>query len=262
MSRLTWTSERDFTVGAVAYRVTNPHPDEGDAPLGDALMILKPRDVIERYEALIATDQPRTVLELGIFAGGSTALLSQISDAERLVALDFTSRPCEPLERFIATQGAADRVRTFYGIDQANSAQLDEVMAAGFGELDGSIDLIIDDASHLEAQTRASFNRLFPYLRPGGAYVIEDWSWPHQGLPHPDRRYQDAVPLSVLVCELVLAAACRPNVIAQVVIDDQWALIRRGPADLNPERFDISSYFDALAAEMVERMSRARTLSP
>jgi hypothetical protein len=35
---------------------------------------------------------------------------------------------------------------------------------------------VIDDASHLLDPTRASFNVPFPLVRPGGVYVIEDWS--------------------------------------------------------------------------------------
>ena len=38
-------------------------------------------------------------------------------------------------------------------------------------------DLIIDDASHLYSETKTSFETLFPQLRPGGLYIIEDWSW-------------------------------------------------------------------------------------
>jgi predicted O-methyltransferase YrrM len=259
MSRLTWTSEHHFTVDGVAYRVADLYPGEGaDAQPGE-MVILKPRDVIERHEALVTADRPRTILELGIFAGGSTALLAQIAQPDRLVALDHTPTACRPLERFIADHDLSDRVRTFYGIDQADADQLDRVVAEGF---DGPIDLVIDDASHLEAQTRASFNRLFPRIRPGGAYVIEDWSWPHTRFPHPNPSYQDVTPLSALVCELVLAAACRPQVVAQVVVDDQWTLVRRGPRELDPAHFRISTYFDPVGAEMVERMSLTRTLAP
>src|SRR4029077_11377083 len=39
----------------------------------------------------------------------------------------------------------------------------------------GSIDVVIDDASHLYGPTRRSFEILFPLLKPGGAYIIEDW---------------------------------------------------------------------------------------
>ena len=42
--------------------------------------------------------------------------------------------------------------------------------------MDGEpLDLVIDDASHLYGPTMASFEVLFPRLRPGGLYVIEDW---------------------------------------------------------------------------------------
>lgn len=40
-----------------------------------------------------------------------------------------------------------------------------------------SLDLVIDDASHLLTPSTATFNPLFPCPRPGGLHVIEDWSW-------------------------------------------------------------------------------------
>jgi hypothetical protein len=46
----------------------------------------------------------------------------------------------------------------------------------------------------------------FPHLRPGGEYLIEDWSWTHTSLRlqrgHP-------APLTNLIVELVIAAARR-----------------------------------------------------
>lgn len=38
----------------------------------------------------------------------------------------------------------------------------------------GRPDIIIDDASHMNSKTIQSFKHLFPWLRPGGIYVIED----------------------------------------------------------------------------------------
>ena len=45
--------------------------------------------------------------------------------------------------------------------------------------VDESIDLVIDDASHLYVETKASFEELFPRLRPGGLFIIEDWASGH-----------------------------------------------------------------------------------
>jgi hypothetical protein len=48
-------------------------------------------------------------------------------------------------------------------------------------------DLIVDDASHSGELTRATFGLLWPLIRPGGFYVIEDWMvglpgiWPEYG---------------------------------------------------------------------------------
>lgn len=42
-------------------------------------------------------------------------------------------------------------------------------------EFDAPLDLVIDDASHLYEPTRTSFDALFPLLRPGGLYIVEDW---------------------------------------------------------------------------------------
>ena len=53
-----------------------------------------------------------------------------------------------------------------------------DLAQTGFG-LKLQLDLVIDDASHLLPETTASFNVLFPRLRAGGLFVIEDWSWQH-----------------------------------------------------------------------------------
>lgn len=39
----------------------------------------------------------------------------------------------------------------------------------------GPIDIVIDDASHDPVLTRRSFDLLWPSVRPGGVYIIEDW---------------------------------------------------------------------------------------
>lgn len=60
-------------------------------------------------------------------------------------------------------------VRVFRG-DMGNPADLDDVV-----KITGSpIDVIIDDASHASHHQQIAFKTLFPYLSPGGYYIIED----------------------------------------------------------------------------------------
>jgi hypothetical protein len=61
-----------------------------------------------------------------------------------------------------------DRIRIFKG-SQVDAAFLDEVVK----EI-GEIDIIIDDGSHINEHVIETFKLLFPKLKDGGIYVIED----------------------------------------------------------------------------------------
>ncbi|PJE24766.1 MAG: hypothetical protein CK431_04390 [Mycobacterium sp.] len=52
---------------------------------------------------------------------------------------------------------------------QADAAALAEMHAVS-----GDFDIIIDDASHVSSLTIRSFEILWPFVKPGGYYVIED----------------------------------------------------------------------------------------
>jgi len=71
----------------------------------------------------------------------------------------------------------ADRIAAVPGVDQADAARLSGLLDRYFS--DRTVDLAIDDASHLYGPTRTAFEVVFPYLRPGGIYLIEDWGWAH-----------------------------------------------------------------------------------
>ena len=74
------------------------------------------------------------------------------------------------------------RIMTIQG-DQSDAAFLDEL-----GRQLGPFDVIIDDGSHLNDHVQISFHALFPHVRPGGLYVVEDLQtayWPSWG-GHPD----------------------------------------------------------------------------
>ncbi|MFE4973653.1 hypothetical protein ACFRAR_16265 [Kitasatospora sp. NPDC056651] len=53
--------------------------------------------------------------------------------------------------------------------DQSDPAQLLDI-----AERHGPFDIVIDDGSHVNEHIRTTFRALYPHVRPGGLYVIED----------------------------------------------------------------------------------------
>jgi len=57
------------------------------------------------------------------------------------------------------------------------------------------LDVLIDDASHLQRNQQANLGRLFPFVRPGGLYVVEDMhcsfitGYDTKPYPSPDTTY-------------------------------------------------------------------------
>jgi SAM-dependent methyltransferase len=171
-----------------------------------------------------------------------------LAEPRKLIAIDNEPQRLEALDEFLEARGATDTVRPYYDVDQADADRLREIISA---ELDHEpLDLVIDDASHHYDLTRASFEALFPRLRPGGLYIIEDWN--------ADPRFMDAVvkalqegrsgppagpdagatvterdPLCRIALELALAAASAHTAVAEVTLDAQVITITRGDAELD-----------------------------
>lgn len=149
------------------------------------------------------------------------------------------SRPT--LGDYLARDGLAESLRVYDDVDQADRERVAAIVQEEFGT--EQLDLVIDDCSHLYAPTCASFNELFPRLRPGGVYVIEDWSWAHTPGEEHDLEgwWPDEVPLTRLVFELVLALPYAPGVISDLAVHDRSLRVTRGAAEIHPGQFDISA---------------------
>lgn len=81
-----------------------------------------------------------------------------------------------------ATHLDNDRVTT-YILDQGDRAQLD-----GFiDKAGGDFDVIIDDGSHRPDHQQVTFAALFPHLKRGGLYIIEDLMRNGKGDPNHGR---------------------------------------------------------------------------
>lgn len=61
-----------------------------------------------------------------------------------------------------------DRLRIFVG-DQKNIAVLDDIV-----DVSGPLDVVFDDGSHQAEDQQATIRHLWPRLKHGGLYVIED----------------------------------------------------------------------------------------
>jgi predicted O-methyltransferase YrrM len=225
------------------------------------LPVAKDREQIDRYLRLGEGLHPQVIVELGVQRGGSTALLHALYQPRRLVAIELEREPPPALSGYIARLGLEEVVKPHYGVDQADRDAVASIMAA---ELGGEpIDLVIDDASHLLEPSRVSFETLFPLVRPGGLYVIEDWNADHivaDGFAaiaadadqpgHADlvaalRRAHAAEPvphvrLIRLALELVLARASSRDVIREVTVMNNWVVVRRGDEPIDPASFRLA----------------------
>jgi predicted O-methyltransferase YrrM len=170
----------------------------------------------------------KNILEVGIWDGGSAAFWFEYFKPEKYVAIDKQKkRDSQYFQRYKNSRGLEDRLKTYWGTDQADPENLRQIVKTDFG---GSVDLVFDDASHFYEKTKASLELLFPLLRPGGFYVIEDWAWSHwpecQSADHP--YFRNSVALTDLVFALVEAIGSSRNVIAAFSVFRKFAVIERG----------------------------------
>jgi len=104
-------------------------------------------------------DTPIRLLEIGIADGGSVRTWKRYFPLAEIHGLDNWQDVRRP--------GDLGGITVWTG-NQADTAFLQDVVAGG------DFDIIIDDGSHNAADVRASFEFLWPHVRPGGWYVIED----------------------------------------------------------------------------------------
>jgi predicted O-methyltransferase YrrM len=242
---LNWKSEDEFTVGETRFRALPPDVffDGVDfKPRENEFFVFKTRALVERHAALVQELKPERILELGFFQGGSTVFFAELARPSRLAVLDRASMQegMDAVREYAARRELEGVVHTYPEVDQADRPRLAELVADAFeGE---PLDLVIDDCSHFYEPTRASFNELFPRLRPGGVYVIEDWRWAHTpvGSEAPEGFYPDQVPLTRLLFEIVLGIPGIPDLITGISIEPDMAIITRGEAEVDPASFEVA----------------------
>mmetsp|Transcript_32287 Transcript_32287/g.72882 ORF Transcript_32287/g.72882 Transcript_32287/m.72882 type:complete len:305 (+) Transcript_32287:25-939(+) len=110
------------------------------------------------------------ILEIGGASPSLRAWLDYFSAPMLVQGIAFMPSPEERLSACASMEERLCSLVDLRHVDQANLTALDEFAAA---DPDGW-DVIIDDGSHVPLHMLSSFKRLFPRLRPGGLYIIED----------------------------------------------------------------------------------------
>jgi len=142
------------------------------------------------YEELFAPlrDRPLRILEVGVRDGGSLLLLARYFERARLLGVDIRP-PTEAFQAHLQETGLDERVSVRLGSQDDRSFLTNAIRECLGGD---TVDLVIDDASHLYRPTRATFEHVFTnHLRSGGLYLLEDWGcgyWPKWRDGHPGGR--------------------------------------------------------------------------
>jgi len=116
-------------------------------------------EIYARYFASLK-EQPIKFLEIGIYKGNSVKLWENYFKNADLHFMDITLEKVEYFSQrshyHIANQASPQDLRRF------------------IEETRGNFDVILDDGGHTMIQQVMSFKYLFPHVKSGGLYIIED----------------------------------------------------------------------------------------
>lgn len=240
-----WVSDNKFIVDGLEFGGDLASYTEVTTP--DRVVILKNSWLLRQYLDHFAAHEVKNLFELGIWQGGSPLFYGLATDARKVVAVDLISNASPPpgqemrhfknpaIDEIIARRGLGDRVKLHFGISQDDRAAVTAVMDKEFG--DEKIDLVIDDASHYYELSRKSFEIVFPRLREGGIYIIEDWQWAHMDAEEYQsrRKFGDKPALTNLIFELLIAYGGHPDLFWNIIVRDWFVAIQKGSRALAPD---------------------------
>ena len=134
----------------------------------------------------------RNVTEVGVATGQSLKVWHDYFPSAAICGIDvFNGEGVEQNEKRVWSELAHfKRVQLF----RANSQQENSVAALGLAP--ASMDIVIDDGDHTFAGQERTLQVMWPYVRPGGYYVIEDIDWDRDGdrkaypILHTPERFQ------------------------------------------------------------------------
>lgn len=207
----------------------------------DTVALLKDRRFLEFYLDLMA-DKPQSIFELGFFQGGMPLFLADTIAPKSIVAVDWNA-PSKNLLGLIERSKLSTVIDLIGNVDQADTKRIRAILDERFGS--EPLDVIIDDCSHYYPQTKACFEALFGYLRPGGKYIIEDWAWTHwPGTPWQTNEspFFGMESMTNLIFELTMAMGSDHNKISGINIHSHaCVVVTRGENLVHKEPIDLGT---------------------
>jgi cephalosporin hydroxylase len=110
------------------------------------------------------------VCEVGVAGGGSLEMFQQLFPLGLVCGVD------QAAEGELIDMATGSRTHWPDGTRSIISGQSDPALPGRLREISPEWDLIVDDASHVGELTMATFQLLWPLVKPGGYYVVEDWN--------------------------------------------------------------------------------------
>ncbi|MBN2319617.1 MAG: class I SAM-dependent methyltransferase [Acidobacteria bacterium] len=224
---------------------------------GDCFMFYKTRALVDQYEKYfsgIPGFKAENVFELGIWDGGSAAFWFEFFEPGKHVGADVQNKTDSPyFVKYVEDRDIRDRLKIYWNTDQTDRNRLLDIYRREFNE---PLDCVIDDASHLYGHTKESFETLFPLLRPGGIYIIEDWAWAHWKSHHDiNHPFSREIPLTRLIVELAEAVGTDSGIISDLSVHQGFTVVERAPGgNIVPGEFHLDDFiarmpkFEAQAA--------------
>ena len=196
---------------------------EAHRTTSERVVVLKGPLYFEFYANLIRKNDVSSVLELGIWQGGSAILLALMFPHLKIVAIDI-AEPNWAIHDWIDRLRLRDRLKLYFGTSQDDEAAIQSIMGA---ELPDGVDLVIDDASHFYEMSLRSFEIIFPRLRPLGHYVVEDWAWAHHDGDWQTNKWVAKPALTNLIFKLVMLLGSRPDQVTEMTLMRYLCMIRK-----------------------------------
>lgn len=129
----------------------------------------KDRNTLNGYASMLPyafPDGVSKIFEIGVKEGGSLCFWHALTGA-KIVGIDIDTSQITP-----AVRRYAEGKPIVW--EQMSSQNYDRVLPFIQEQL-GEIDLVIDDGAHILPNMLHNFNQIWPYVRPGGVFAVEDW---------------------------------------------------------------------------------------